>query len=134
MGTGTTLTGITKSSDELTSEGIELKTSWTFHEPREVFPWLFLKLTPLDHRKTIIISRGLCAPEATSGPHEETWHLSAAEGIPEGNYGVEAFFVDNSKRVWAAKSGQPDTQAILLSPPVPLGELRVAPRRKMSRN
>ncbi len=134
MGTGTTLTGITKSADELTREGIDLKMSWNFQEPREIFPWLFLKLTPLDHREIIIISRGLCAPEATNGPHEETWHLSAAEGIPEGNYGIEAFFVDNSKRVWAAKSGQPDTQAILLSAPVPLGELKVTPRRKISRN
>jgi len=135
LGTGTTLTGITKSADELTGEGIEIKMSWDFQEPREVFPWMFLKLTPRDHRNEIIISRGLCAPEATSGPYQESWHISASERIPEGDYGVEAFFVDNSKRVWAAKSGQPDAQPPLLSPPVPLGELRVAPpRNKPSRN
>jgi uncharacterized membrane protein len=135
LGTGTTLTGITKSADELTGEGIEIRMSWDFQEPREVFPWMFLKLTPRDHRNEIIISRGLCAPEATSGPHQESWHISASERIPEGDYGVEAFFVDNSKRVWAAKSGQPDAQPPLLSPPVPLGELRVAPpRNKPSRN
>jgi uncharacterized membrane protein len=129
MGTGTTLTGITKSADELTGEGIELKMSWDFQEPREVFLWMFLKLTPRDHRNTIIISRGLCAPEATSGPYQETWHISASERIPEGDYGVEALFVDNAKRVWAAKSGQPDAQATLLSPPVLLGELKVTSGR-----
>jgi uncharacterized membrane protein len=129
MGTGTTLTGITKSADELTGEGIEIKMSWNFQEPREVFPWLFLKLTPRDHRNAIIISRGLCAPEATSGPYQETWHISASERIPEGDYGVEALFVDNAKRVWAAKSGQPDAPATLLSPPVLLGELKVTSGR-----
>ena len=135
LGTGTTLTGITKSADELTGAGIEIKMSWDFQEPREVLPWMFLKLTPRDHRNEIIISRGLCAPEATSGPYQESWHISASERIPEGDYGVEVFFVDNSKRVWAAKSGQPDAQPPLLSPPVPLGELRVAPpRNKPSRN
>ena len=127
MGTGTTLTGITKSADELTGEGIDLKMSWNFQEPREIFPWLFLKLTPRDRQNTIILSRGLCAPEATDGPYQETWHISASERIPEGDYGVEAFFVDNTKRVWEAKSGRPD--AHFLSPPVPLGELRVAPAR-----
>jgi uncharacterized membrane protein len=135
LGTGTTLTGITKSAEELTGEGIEIKMGWDFHEPREVFPWMFLKLTPRNHRNELIISRGLCAPEATSGPYQESWHISASERIPEGDYGVEVFFVDNSKRVWAAKSGQPDAQPPMLSPPVPLGELRVAPpRNKPSRN
>ena len=134
MGTGTTLAGITKSGDELTSEGIDFKMSWNFQEPREVFPWLFLKLTPLGQPRAMIISRGLCAPEATSGPHQEIWHLSGAEEIPAGEYRVEAFFVDNSKRVWAAKSGQPEPQATLLCPPVPLGELKVAPRRTAPRN
>jgi uncharacterized membrane protein len=129
MGAGTILTGITKSADELAGDGIEIKMSWNFQEPREVFPWMFLKLTPRGHRNGIILSRGLCAPEATSGPYQETWHISASERIPEGDYGVEAFFVDNAKRVWAAKLGQPDAQATLLSPPVPLGELKVTPGR-----
>jgi hypothetical protein len=129
LGTGTTLTGITKSADELTAGGIEIKMSWIFQEPREVFPWMFLKLTPRDQRNTIIISRGLCAPEATSGPYQETWHVSASERIPEGDYRVEAFFVDNAKRVWAAKSGQPDAQATLLSPSIPLGDLKIAAGR-----
>ncbi|HEX7517157.1 MAG TPA: DUF2079 domain-containing protein [Chthoniobacterales bacterium] len=133
--TGTALTGITKSADELTEQGIEIKTSWNFQEPREVFPWMFLKLTSRDHRNEISISRGLCAPEATNGLYQENWRITPSKQIPEGDYGVEVFFVDNAKRVWAAKSGQPDAQAPLLSPPVPLGELRVAPgKSKPSRN
>ncbi len=127
MGAGTALTGITKSADELTEQGLEIEMTWNFQEPREVFPWMFLKLTPRDHRNGIIISRGLCAPEATNGPYQENWRINPSRQIPEGDYGVEVLFVDNARRVWAAKSDQPDAQAPLLSPPVPLGELRVAP-------
>ena len=135
MAAGTTLTGITKSADELTEPGLEIKMSWTFREPREVFPWMFLKLTPRDHRNGIIISRGLCAPEATNGPYQESWHISGSGRIPEGDYGVEAFFVDNAKRVWATKSDQPDAPAPVPLASVPLGELRVAPgNSRPSRN
>ena len=121
------LTGITKSANELTEPGLEITMNWNFQDPREVFPWMFLKLTPRDPRNGIVISRGLCAPEVTSGPHQETWRITPSKKIPEGDYRVEVFFVDNTKRVWAGKSGQPDSQAALLSPPVPLGELRVGP-------
>jgi uncharacterized membrane protein len=123
--TDTALTSITKSADELTEQGLEIRMSWNFQAPREVFPWMFLKLNPRDQRNGIIISRGLCAPEATNGPYLESWHISNSERIPEGEYAVEAFFVDNTRRVWAAMSGQPDVPAPLLSTPVPLGELRV---------
>ena len=124
---GAVLTGMTKSADELTEPGLEIRMNWNFQEPREVFPWMFLKLTPRDQRNGIVISRGLCAPEVTNGPHQETWRITPSEKIPEGDYRVEVFFVDNTKRVWAGKSGQADTQAALLSPPIPLGELRVGP-------
>jgi len=124
---GTTLTAITKSSDELTEQGLELQLNWDFQEPRDVFPWMFLRLTPRDQRNGIIISSGLCAPEATNGPYQESWHVNLSKQIPEGDYGVEVFFVDNAKRVWATKSGRLDARTPLLSAPVPLGELRVAP-------
>ena len=127
MGTGVILASITKSSDELAEPGLEIKMSWNFQSPRAVFPWMFLKLTSRDRQNEIIISRGLCAPEATSGPYLENWHVAFSDRIPKGEYGAEALFVDNAKRVWAAKSGQPQPQAALLSPPVPLGEFRVAP-------
>jgi uncharacterized membrane protein len=132
---GSTLTGITKSADELTEQGLELRMSWNFQEPREVFPWMFLKLTPHDHQKEVIISRGLCAPEATQGPYQESWRITLSKQISEGDYGVEVFFVDNAKRAWAAKPGQSDAKAPLLSPLVSLGELKVAPgRSKPSQN
>jgi len=127
---GAALTGIMKSADELTEQGLEIKMNWNFQEPREVFPWMFLKLAPRDHRNGIVFSRGLCAPEVTTGPHQETWRITPSKKIPEGDYRIEVFFVDNTKRVWAGKSGQPETQAALLSPPVSLGDLRVAPRKE----
>ena len=132
---GTALTSMTKSGDELTEKGLEIKMSWTIQEPREVFPWMFLKLTSRDRGNAIIISRGLCAPEATSGPYQESWHVTLSDRVPEGDYGVEALFVDNTKRVWAARSGQPAVLAPLLSPPVHLGELKIAPGKpESSRN
>jgi uncharacterized membrane protein len=127
IATGSVLTSITKSGNELTEQGIEIKMTWTIQESREVFPWMFLKLTPRDRRNGIIIPRGLCAPEATNGPYQESWWITRSRQIPEGDYGVEVCFVDNTKRVWAAKSGPPDAQVPLLSPPIPLGELRVPP-------
>ena len=123
---GAVLTGITKSANELTEPGFEITMNWNFQEPRAVFPWMFVKLTPRDPRNGIVISRGLCAPEVTNGPHQETWRITPSKKIPEGDYRVEVFFVDNTKRVWAGKLGQTD-RAALLSPPIPLGELRVGP-------
>jgi uncharacterized membrane protein len=128
---GAVLTSITKSADELTEQGLEIKMNWNFQEPREVFPWMFLKLTPRDHRNGIVISRGLCAPEVTTGLHQEIWRITPSKQIPEGNYAVEVLFVDNTKRVWAGKSGQPEPAA-LLSRPVPLGELRVPSEKETS--
>jgi hypothetical protein len=132
---GMTLTSISKSGNELAGQGLEIKMSWIIQESRDVFPWMFLKLTPRDHRNDLIITRGLCAPEATNGPYQETWRITPSRQIPEGDYGVEVCFVDNAKRVWAARSGQPEPQVPLLSPPISLGELRVAPEKnKPSRN
>lgn len=127
MGAGATLTSITKFGNELTAEGVEIRLSWNFQGPREVFPWMFLKLTPRDREKVILVSKGPCAPEAASGPYQESWRITPSDRIPEGDYRVEALFVDNTRRLWAAKSGRSDPQAMLLSAPVALGELRVAP-------
>lgn len=124
MGTGVTLINITKSGEELTEEGLDIELNWNFQNPRDVFPWMFLKMTSPDHRNGIILSKGLCAPEAMNGPHRESWHITP-DRIPDGNYGVEAVFVDNAKRVWAAQSGQRDPQ-MWLTRSVPLGKLRVA--------
>jgi uncharacterized membrane protein len=125
IGTGTSLISIAKSGDELTEQGLEVKMNWTFEDPRDVFPWMFLKLTPRNQGHAVLISKGLSAPEATSGPYQESWHITPSDRIPEGDYEVDAFFVDNTKRVWAAKSGQRDAQTPLLAPAIPLGALKV---------
>jgi hypothetical protein len=132
IGTGNVLSSITKSGDELTAQGLELRLKWTFQDPRDVFPWMFLKLTPRSEGKVIIISKGLCAPEATAGPYQESWHLTSGQ-IPEGRYGVEAYFVDNAKRAWAARSAQRDIQPPWLAPAVPLGDLNVTAGKDPSR-
>jgi len=129
IATGTILTGITKSSDELTEQGLEITLGWNFQEPREIFPWMFLKLIPRDRGNEIVISRGLCAPEATSGSYQEKWRIAPSRRIPAGDYRVEVCFVDNTKRLWAARSGQSDVQVPLLSSPITLGDLRVTPER-----
>jgi uncharacterized membrane protein len=135
MGADTALTDITKSADELIEQGLDIKMTWNFHEPRDVFPWMFLKLTSRDHQKEIVISRGLCAPDAIQGPYQETWRINPSRQISEGDYGVVAYFVDNTKRVPSAKPGQSNAIAPFLSPPVFLGELRVPPGgSKSSRN
>jgi hypothetical protein len=132
IGRGTTLVNITKSGNELTEQGLEIKMSWTFPDQRDVFPWMFLKLTPRTRGHAIIISKGLCAPEAASGSYQESWNLTPSERIPEGDYGVEALFVDNTRRSWAAKSGQRDAQTSLLVPALPLGDLKVTVRKSSS--
>ncbi|MEY2499384.1 MAG: hypothetical protein QOD12_2940 [Verrucomicrobiota bacterium] len=121
----TTLTSITKSADVLSAEGLEITTSWSFQPERETFPWMFLKLTPRDHGDAVILSRGLCAPEITSGSHQEKWRITFSRRIPPGEFDAEAFFVDNSKLVWAGKSGLRRNSLPPLSVRVSLGQLEV---------
>jgi hypothetical protein len=91
---------------------------------------MFLKLTPLDQGEVILISKGLCAPEATAGAHQESWRITSRR-VPEGRYAIEALFVDNTKRIWATRSGQPnDAQTPLLTPAIPLGDLHVIARKE----
>ena len=104
---------------------------WTFHAPRDVFPWMFLKLTPREQGKVIMIAKGLCAPEATAGRFEEVWRLTSDQ-IPEGRYVAEALFVDNAKRVWAARTPESDVQTALLAPAVPLGDINVTAPESLS--
>jgi hypothetical protein len=128
IGTNSALTGIAKSGDELGAQEMELGLRWTFQEPRDVFPWMFLKLTPRDQGTVIFLPRGLCAPEATAGAHQEIWRISSRQ-IPEGHYAIEALFVDNANRLWEARSGQKDGQRSLLAPPIPLGDLNVTAQK-----
>lgn len=126
----TTLTSITKSADILTDEGMEITLNWSFRAERETFPWMFLKLTPRDHGEAVILSRGLCAPEAASGAYEEKWRITSSQRILPGEYDAEAFFLDNSKLVWAEKSGPRSNSPPLRSVRVSLGQLKVEAARK----
>lgn len=124
--TGNTLISITKLADDLTEQGLEIKMSWYIEEPREVFPWMSLRMISRDHQKPVIVSRGLCAPEATQGTYHESWHISPQQ-ISEGTYEVEAFFIDNSKHAWATRTGQANEKEVFLAPPISLGRIRVVP-------
>ena len=126
----TTLTSITKSATTLSEDGLEITLNWNFRAERETFPWMFLKLTPRDHGDAIILSRGLCAPEAASGLFEERWRITSSQRIPPGEYDAEAFFLDNSKLVWAEKSGRPSNLPPLRSARVSLGQLKVEAAKK----
>jgi uncharacterized membrane protein len=118
----TTLLNITKSADLLTPEGLDITTTWSFHGQREIFPWMFLKLTARDRAQTITFPRGLCAPDVENRLYEEKWHFDSSSGIPPGKYDAEVIFVDNSRRVWAEKSGSVNGTPLVR---VSLGQLTV---------
>lgn len=123
--TAATLLACTKSTDVLSPGSLEITTSWNFQTPRDVFPWLFLKLTPRNPGKPVILSRGLCSPESSGPVTAEIWRITPSQRIAAGQYTVEALFVDNSKRLWLQRSGKGDQSALLTSSPVSLGELTV---------
>lgn len=125
IGTQTQLVSVEKSSSKLTDEGIEIRMSWIFQQPRDVFPWMFLKLTPRGGSAPVLLSRGLCAIEVPDGPSDEKWRINRSTRIPPGDYSVEAIFVDNPKRLWGAQPGRHDPQTRLLCAPIPLGDLNV---------
>jgi uncharacterized membrane protein len=123
--TAATLLACTKSADVLSAGGLEVRTSWRFRTPRDVFPWLFLKLTPRSPGKPVVLSCGLCSPESNGPFTAESWRITPSQRIAAGQYAVEALFVDNSKRLWLQRSGTSDQSALLTSSPVSLGELTV---------
>jgi hypothetical protein len=123
--TAATLLACAKSADVLAAGGLEITASWKFRTPRDVFPWLFLKLTPRNPGKPVILSLGLCSPESSGPDTAEIWRITPSPSIAAGQYSVEALFVDNSKRLWLQRSGRSDHPALLTSAPVSLGELTV---------
>jgi hypothetical protein len=122
----TTLVGIYRVG-EVTSinQPFEIRLHWKFDGEREVFPWMLLRLTRHGQAHETILPKGLCAPETNAGTHEEVWRIAAASRLPEGDYAVEAIFVDNSKRAWLDVKGQADRRPGLLSNPIPLGSIKV---------
>jgi hypothetical protein len=100
----TTLLAIEKSADILGERGLFITTTWNFEGARESFPWMFLKLTSRDRSRTVTLSRGLCAPGIENQAYQEKWHITSVRIAP-GEYDAEALFLDNSRRLWAEKSG-----------------------------
>lgn len=123
--TAATLLACAKSADVLSAGGLDVTASWKFRMPRDVFPWLFLKLTPRNPGKPVILSLGLCSPESSGPDTAEVWRITPLQSMAAGQYAVEALFVDNSKRLWPQRSGTTDQPALLTSAPVSLGELTV---------
>ena len=121
----TRLTAIGKSSDRLSRGGIEIRMDWGFQEPRNGFPWMRLKLTQAADGRTIVIQKGLCAPERASGSYQETWRIVPTSRIPAGDYTAEAIFLDNPKLLWAENAGARSREAPINSIRVSLGELKV---------
>jgi uncharacterized membrane protein len=133
LGTGATLNGISKSSDQVSEGGVlTIATAWSFAIPRQTFPWLVLKLIPRAGGNALFLTRGLCAPESSDAVASDTWQVTALS-IPHGQYDLEILFFDNSRLAWATKSGRADPAAFLLAPPVALGQLEVIATGSLSR-
>jgi hypothetical protein len=127
----TTLNQIHTTSDVLSAAGLEIVMSWSFQDQREVFPWMFLRLTPQRGGRTTTISRGLCSPEASAGEHVEKWRVTSPPGLPPGDYNAEAVFVDYARLLWAEKSQDQEHRAAPLAR-VALGHIKVAPESSVN--
>jgi len=126
IGNHTQLTGVMKSAHVLShDESLEITMSWKFEERRDIFPWMLLRLARQGSSDAALVTKGLCAPEASTGTTEETWHVTSTKALPDGEYTLEAIFVDNSQRAWLVAHGEHRLQSTLLSEPVPLGNLKI---------
>jgi hypothetical protein len=74
----------------------------------------------------LFVTRGLVAPEAAAGTHRDVWTTDAPSRLADGEYTVEAVFVDNSQRAWQLSRGEANVASPALLPPVVLGDLRVS--------
>jgi hypothetical protein len=120
------LVSIEKSGDLLSqSQSLEVRLAWTFEGEREVFPWMLVRLTNDQSGRSVVLTRGLCAPAASSGTYTETWQITSTRGLPAGDYVAEAIFIDNSKRAWFEATGGGGAEATLMTRPIPLGRIKV---------
>jgi uncharacterized membrane protein len=128
VGPNTWLESIAKSSDVLSGDGsIEVTTKWNFHEPRQVFPWMFVRLSPTGRWNVVTIHRGLCAIERSAGLAEEKWRITAMPGIPSGEYDAEAVFVDYPRLLWASQAADQAHAPAEILGRISLGRLKVLP-------
>jgi uncharacterized membrane protein len=99
---------------------------WRFHAERAVFPWMLVTFVPKVGTAALVVTRGLVAPEATAGTHHDVWTTDTPSELPDGDYMVEAIFVDNSQRAWRSTKGDQDLTLPALLPAAPLGEMHIA--------
>lgn len=125
IGTHTQLLQIEKNGEVLSRPNpVGLRLQWRFQGERDVIPWMLLRLTSPDGT-AVFVSKGLCAPEAVDGSHQETWQITFSDLISPGDYLTEAIFLDNSKRAWSAANGQDNLAVTLLSKPISLGHIQI---------
>jgi uncharacterized membrane protein len=127
IGTHTQLMRINKNGDLLSKmQSIEIDLNWNFQGERDVFPWMLLGFLR-EGKNVAMVTKGLCALEADKGLYTERWHITSPRGLAPGDYSVEALFIDNSKRAWFEATGGGEAEATFLTPPVPLGRIKVPP-------
>ena len=127
IGGHTQLMRIDKNGDLLSKmQSIEIDLNWNFQGERDVFPWMLLGFLR-EGKNVAVVTKGLCAPEAGYGPYTERWHITPPQGLAAGDYSVEALFLDNSKRAWFEATGGGEAEATFLTPPVPLGRIKLQP-------
>ena len=125
LGPRTQLLGISKSGDSLSKKrSLDIKMFWDFQGRRAVFPWLVLALVSEQTGERMMITRGLCAPEARAGLYEETWHVTSPDRLPTGNYSAEALFSDYPNETWSRKKDGNGSPRAILSRPVPIGSVK----------
>jgi uncharacterized membrane protein len=123
----TILNEISTTTDVLSQSGLEMAMKWSFQDPREIFPWMLLRLTPQGGGgPAITIPHGLCGPEWSGGDHMEKWRVVSSSRIPPGDYDAEALFVDYARILWAEKSGDNGRRTAANLARVSLGQIRVA--------
>jgi hypothetical protein len=123
FGSQTKLLSIKLSAAVLSNrQPLQIQTDWRFDGERDVFPWMFLRLTRPQY-DPVTISRGLCAPEVSGTSHREIWSVQNTTRLEEGNYTAEAIFVDNTKRSMPSRAG--GTQPAPPTTTIPLGQIRI---------
>jgi uncharacterized membrane protein len=125
FGPRTQLLGISKSGDSLSKKrSLDIRMFWDFQGRRAVFPWLVLALVSEQTGERMMITRGLCAPEARAGLYEETWHVTSPDRLPTGTYSAEALFSDYPNEIWFRKKDDNGSPRAILSRRVPIGSVK----------
>jgi hypothetical protein len=126
LGEHTELRAIRTSSARLRrAETLALELEWVFRGDRAVIPWMVLRVTPRAGGESHLLTKGLCAPEVSTGAHREQWQLDVPRKLLSGTYDMEALFVDQPQLAWELAQGGTPAASTLLGR-VPLGALEIS--------